>query len=269
MKTIRFAGIILLAVALLAGCTEEFLTGKGTIRFECFNPTAISSNSPMLKVRSAFENPPLTGSATQTLMTSLRWTIGDVWVSKDLVEAGGKDDLEWIRLTDTTNTSMKLFEEYSFPPKEIPAGEYRSIKITFRNIFYRQVKLATNHKVVYELLETMGSWTDPCNPNDTTWAKTNYFSEGGNHYLNSAGVFELASEGEKVAVFKISAGKITGIIWRLGAGSIENCTNILIDKNANRVWDCGVDEMQIECPPSVKYMWDFQVAYLAVSSEKN
>lgn len=265
MKTIRFTGIILLAVTLFAGCTDEILTGKGTIRFQCYNPSAISSNSPMLKVKSVFENPPLTGSTTQALMTSLRWTIGDVWVSKGIVEVGGKDDLEWIRLTDTTNTSMKLFEEYSFPPKEIPAGEYRSIKITFRNIFYRQLKLASDHKVVYELLETMGSWNDPCNPNDTTWAKTNYFSEGGNHFLDSAGVFQLASEGEKIAGFKIGSGKITGIIWRLGAGSTDNCTITLLDKNGNRAWDCGIDDMEIECPPTVKYMWDFQVAYMVVT----
>lgn len=269
MKTIRFTGIILLAVVFLTGCTEENLTGKGTIRFECYNPNAISIKSPIFRVKSVFENTPLTGKTTETIMTNLKFTIGDVWVSKGLVEIGGKDDLEWIRLTDSTNTSLKYFDEYSFPAKEIPTGEYRSIKITFRNICYRQVKLASDHKVVYELLETMGSWTDPCNPNDTTWAKTNYFSEGGNHYLNAAGVFELASEGEKIAGFNVGDGKITGIIWRLGAGATENCIITLLDKNANRAWDCGVDEMEIECPPTVKYMWDFQVAYLAVSSEKN
>jgi hypothetical protein len=160
---------------------------------------------------------------------------------------------------------MKLFEEYSFPAKEIPTGEYKSIKISFRNIFYRQLKLASDTKVIYELLETMGSSTDPCNPNDTTWARTNYFLQGGNHYLNSSGVFQLASDGEKIAGFKIGAGKITSITWRLGAGSTDICTISLIDKNGNRVWDCGVDDVEIECPPTVKYMWDFQIAYIASS----
>jgi len=44
---------------------------------------------------------------------------------------------------------------------------------------------------------------------------------------------------------------------RLGAGATEVCTNNLLDLNKNRKWDCGTDDIQINCPPSVKYMWDF------------
>jgi hypothetical protein len=74
-------------------------------------------------------------------------------------------------------------------------------------------------------------------------------------------VFVLAASGEKVGGFTVQSGKKAMITWRLGAGVTETCTNYLIDKNGNREWDCGVDDIKIECPPSVQYMWDFLVDY--------
>jgi hypothetical protein len=34
-----------------------------------------------------------------------------------------------------------------------------------------------------------------------------------------------------------------------------------MDENGNLEWDCGVDYIDIECPPEVEYMWDFVVEY--------
>ncbi len=186
---------------------------------------------------------------------------GDVWVSTGEVKAGQANDMEWIRLTNVTNTDQKLFEDYSFSKIELPAGTYKSIKLTFRNVFYRYAQLVSNPEISYELLETMGSWTSPCDENDTTWARTNYFGFDGNHILNDNGTFELVSEGEKLGGFTIEAGKTAIVSWRLGAGATQPCITYLIDENNNLEWDCGVDRMEFECPPEVEYMWDFVVEY--------
>lgn len=211
-----------------------------------------------------FENPDLTGKETRTITTSLMFGIGDVWVSQSEVKAGEPDTLTWIKLTETTNTELKLFEEYTFRAMEIPPGEYKSIRISFRNIAYRYARLESDPTVIYRLLETMGSSEDPCNPDDTTWTNENYFSTDGNHVLGKDSLFRIVAEGEKVGGFTIEEGKTTLVQWRFGAGyEGEPCINRIIDNNNNRKWDCGIDEIQIDCPdPGPELMWDFVVEYI-------
>ncbi|MBN2484341.1 MAG: hypothetical protein JXB34_00060 [Bacteroidales bacterium] len=167
------------------------------------------------------ENPPLTGDTTITINTSMRVCIGDVWVSQDEVKAGNPDNLEWIRLTNETNRELKLIEDYTFDPKTLPVGTYTSIKMSLRNIFYRYVELDKDNSVKYELPETMGSWFDACNENDTSWVKPDYFSTDGNHKLNDNGVFEVSAAGEKIAGFTVDEGKTVIVTWRFGAGATE------------------------------------------------
>jgi len=239
---------------------KETPSETGFLEIRCFNPLVSTPKSDIKMLKSDFLNPQLVGDTTETIMISMKFGIGDVWVSQDEVKAGEPDNLKWVKLTTTTNTELKLFEDYSFPAVEIPAGTYKSIKITFRNILYRIVELSSDSSVKYELLETMGSTFDPCDSNDESWTQANYFSTDGNHRLENE-VFVLAASGEKVGGFTVQSGKKAMITWRLGAGVTETCTNYLIDKNGNREWDCGVDDIKIECPPSVQYMWDFLVDY--------
>ncbi|MDD2635261.1 MAG: hypothetical protein PHW82_07150 [Bacteroidales bacterium] len=265
MKTIKFIGTILCAAVLLSGCnkdddTNNDLPTNGLIEFKCINPLANNLKNA-LSIKALLSNPPLVGDTTATYLTSWNWTVGDVWVSQGEVKAGETDNLEWIRLTNVTNQESKLFEDYTFPAKEIPVGNYKSIKITFKNIFYRHVQLISDPSVKYELLETMGSWTAPCDPNDDSWAATNYFSSDGNHALNTNGVFELVSQGEKIGGFNIIGDKKATISWRFYAGVTTPSINYLIDQNNNLEWDCGVDLLIDESPPELKYMWDFVVEY--------
>lgn len=255
--------MVVIASLLFAGCSKEKgddddLTGTGFLEVKCINPMGGSSKGGVNQAKADDGNPPLEDEITETIMTSMKLGIGDVWVSQGVVREGEPDNLEWIKLTAQTNAELKLFEDYTFPAVELPAGEYKSIKIKFRNIFYRHCKLISDPSVVYELLETMGSSTDPCNPNDDSWAADNYFSTGGNFALKD-GKFKLALDGEKVGGFTIKSGKTARILWRLGAGVTEPCINYLIDINGNGQWDCGIDKIDIECPPSVEYMWDFVV----------
>lgn len=263
MKTKSIFFALLSALFFFISCEKESTDKQqGTLELRCINPMASNAKSGIqkLKAKSVFSNPPLVGDTTETIMTSFKFGFGDVWVSKSEVKAGEPDNLEWVKLTKTTNTEIKLFEDYAFPAVDIPAGTYKSIKVTLKNRGYRIACLKSDPTVIYELLETMGSSNGPCNPDDESWARTNYFSTDGNHYLDD-GVFKLASAGEKVDGFTIQSGKKAILSWRLGAGATETCTNYLIDMNGNREWDCGIDDIEIECPPSVQYMWDFLVEY--------
>jgi len=258
-KALFFVILIIFAVSATACGGEESSENDkktGTLKFKTINPVS-SKEAIVLK---AVTNPKLTGATTEVYTTSLKLAIGDVWVSQGEVKEGAPDDLEWIRLTDSTNTEIKLFEDYSFSPVEIPAGTYKSIKITFRNVFYRYAELISDPSVKYQLLETMGSWEDACDENDESWAGTNYFGPDGNHSIVDD-LFKMVSEGEKIGGFTIEAGKTAVVSWRLGAGVTTPCTTYLIDENDNLEWDCGVDRMEFDCPPEVKYMWDFVVEY--------
>jgi hypothetical protein len=260
MKTVTFFVFLIIFTVFIMACGGEESSENdkktGTLKFKTINPV----NSKEVVVLKAVTNPKLTGATTEVYTTSMKLAIGDVWVSQGEVKEGVADDLEWIRLTDSTNTEIKLFEDYSFSAKEIPAGTYKSIKIIFRNVFYRYAELISDPSVKYQLLETMGSWEDACDENDESWAGTNYFGPDGNHSIVD-GLFKMVSEGEKIGGFTIEAGKTAVVSWRLGAGVTTPCTTYLIDENDNLEWDCGVDRMEFDCPPEAKYMWDFVVEY--------
>lgn len=266
MKLFLQIFIIASILAICCTCSKDG-GGVGTIQFRMVNPVVPKSQSNLQKalsnpqinsLQAPYVNPDLTGDVTQTTMITLKFCVGDVWVSTGEVKVGGTDNLTWVRLTSVTNQDLKYFEEYTFPPVEIPAGTYRSIKITFKNRCYRVVTLNSNPTVKYELLETMGSSFAPCNENDESWVAPNYFTEQGNHKL-VGGVFQVDNGGEKLRGFTVESGKTVTLSWRLGAGSTESCTNALLDLNKNRRWDCGTDDITITCPPSVEYMWDFVV----------
>jgi hypothetical protein len=264
MRTGTVLLFVAFAMIVIGGCADEGGSGAGDatgiIEFRTLNPLRSGLSKAALS-KSTQTNPSLVGDTTAAYTTSFMLCVGDVWVSQQEVQAGQPDDLEWIRLTTATNTEHKLFEDYSFPPVEIPAGTYTSIKITFRNLFYRYAQLVSDTAVAFELLETMGSWTDTCDLNDTSWARTNYFGPDGNHALGADSLFEVVAEGERLGGFSIEAGRTAVVSWRLGAGVTQPCTTYLIDENGNREWDCGVDRMDFVCPPEAIYMWDFVVQY--------
>ena len=263
MKTKTLIYLFFTALILSIGCSKDDENDNettGYLQFKTLNPISTSKKSASI-LKSTTSNPALTGDTTETLLTSLNFCIGDVWVSQGEVKAGNPDNLEWIRLTDVTNRELKLFENYLFAAKELPAGTYKSMKITLKNIWYRHVELVSDPSVKYELLETMGSSLDPCNENDTSWVKPDYFSNDGNHNLNDSGVFEVVSAGEKIGGFTIEEGKTAVVSWRLFAGVTEPCINYLYDLNGNLEWDCGIDDLEEECPPEMEYMWDFLVEY--------
>jgi len=255
--------LVILGIFLIftCGCKKDFpaednLKKTGVLKFKMLNPFPSFQKG----IKSVYVNPPLTGEMTTTYLTSMRACVGDIWVSQSEVIAGAPDTLTWIRLTPVTNRELKLFEEYVIAPKELPVGTYKSIKLTLKNIWYRHTELVSDRSVKYELLETMGGWSDPCDVNDTSWVKTNYFSLAGGYRLNDDEVFEYGGASEKVGFFTVEAGRTAIVNWRLGAGATQPCINYLIDENDNREWDCGTDYILEECPDDYK-MFDFLIEY--------
>jgi len=263
MKTMKIISTILCIGILFSSCKKDDdsnnIETQGLLQFNTSNPLN-SGNTTTFPLKSISTNPPLIGDTTITYTTSLKLCVGDVWVSQGIVRDGEPNNMDWIRITNSTNTELKLFEDYSFSVIKIPAGSYKSVKITFRNVFYRYAQLVSDPSVAYELLETMGSWTSLCDVNDTTWVQANYFGPGGNHHLLN-GIFESVSSGEKLGGFSIEADKTAMVTWRLYAGATTPCTTYLIDENSNLEWDCGIDRMEFDCPPELEYMWDFVVEY--------
>ena len=258
MKTYVLFLVALFFALVFFGCKEtETPTGgeNGILKFEMANSWRTKAGFNAVN-----ENPPLQGDTTFTYTTSLKLCVGEIFVSKGDVKQGDTNTLVWEAITDRTNLEAKFFEDYTFSPRSLPAGEYKSIKIVFRNVFYRYAQLISDPTVGYELLETMGSWTDPCDITDSTWAETNYFGPDGLHFIEND-TFKLVQPNEKIAGFTIEPDRTAVLTWRLGAGVETPCTTFLIDKNGNREWDCGIDRMDFDCPSEVEYMWDFVVNY--------
>lgn len=257
MITKTIFGILLCTIILVAGCNkdnDDDVNKTGMLKFKMINPASPGNKSIYFK--SVTSNPPLVGDTTVTILKGIKACLGDIWVSQGEVKAGQPDNHKWIRLTEVTNRQLLTFENYSFAPKEVPVGIYRSIKISLKNIFYYQTELSTNSNVKYELLQTMGSTFAPCNENDTSWIKPNYFSTDGNHKLNDSGIFELVAPGEKVGGFTIEAGKTAIVNWRW---LMSGCIFKLLDLNKNLIFDCGIDDIYMICPNV--YMFDFVVEY--------
>lgn len=190
---------------------------------------------------------------------NLKLTVTEIWVSQEEVVVGMPDNLTWYPIG--TNNELKYFDEYEFTVNDLPAGNYKSIKMVFKNIWYRVAVLQSDTGVVMELRENMG--TSDCTYDGTIPA--NYFSTGGNHRINENGKFYLTSSGEKVGGFEIQEKKIAKVFWKLGGTSnipITACTFEWIDNNNNGQWDCGIDQTDnFDCPPGVDVMWGFIVQY--------
>lgn len=242
----------------LISCDSSF--EKGTLQINIQNSLKENSMNSVLKQKIQTSNPALVGDTTLTDIVSLKVCIGDIWISKDEVVAGTIDNLNWVKLTNHTNYEWKYFENYQFEPVLIEAGTYKSIKITSKNLFFRQCLLQNNSSIAYEISDTQSSDLSPCNLTDTTWAQPIFISLNGNFTLNS-GVFQLVSRNQKINQFNVNPGQITGLKWSFGDESTLPCTLKIIDKNSNNIWDCGTDSKKIECSDNAFEMFNFEFTY--------
>ncbi|NLA48612.1 MAG: hypothetical protein GX876_04015 [Bacteroidales bacterium] len=170
---------------------------------------------------------------------NMKFDVAEIWVSQDLVEDGIENDFKWHLLG--SNEGLKTVEEYSFSTPDLPVGEYRSLKMVFRN---RAVRIAVYAYDLTRSIEIAGSLDEESEGDDTHI--TQYFSENGNFSLSEDdNKFELDSDGEKISGFTIRSGETTTMTWRLGGpdSKITDCSFEWTDTNQNGEWDPGEDEI--------------------------
>lgn len=220
------------------------LVFKGVAHLEAAPPSDAKS------ARAAFaDDPPV-----HTMHTAnMKFDVAEIWVSQDLVEDGVENDFKWHLIG--SNEGLKTVDEYSFSAADLPVGEYRSLKMVFRN---RVIRIAVYADDLTRSVEMAGSLNEQSGEDDTLI--TNYFSLNGNFSL-SENKFKLASPGEKISGFTIRSGETTTVAWRLGGpdSKITDCTFDWADTNGNGEWDPGEDEIgNYECTKDMP-MFSFSI----------
>lgn len=249
MKAARVFFIIIPLAFILLNCDKDEKTS--TLVVECVNYLDASKSASLGCNGLEVENPWVTDN--------MKFTIYDIYVSQEVVKEGKSDNLTWYKIGE--NTELKYWNEYSFTANNLPVGEYKSLKVNFRNILYRYAYLLSDPSIRFEGTETMDSWTLPCD--EEREIPTNYFSEGGNHVLDN-GSFVVANSNEKISLFTLEEGSVTKLYWILGqedADMLEPCTFTWFDENGNGIWDCGIDWLDTKCPEGWHSMFDFIVEY--------
>jgi hypothetical protein len=208
------------------------LNDTGTLVFKGVKPFSVQKSA-----KTSFIISSKAGSNTHVMHTAnFKGFITEIWVSQELVADGISDDFKWYKIGESNE--LKLCEEYSFSANDLPAGDYKSIKMVFKNTITR---IAVYQSDINKTVEMPGSLSEEGCADNTLI--TQYFSKRGNHSLGQNGLFSCASSGENVRGFKIKPDEITTIYWRLGNSDskITDCTFEWIDVNGNNAWDCGID----------------------------
>lgn len=185
--------------------------------------------------------------------SNLEIAITEIWVSQQSVLESVSDNFQWYSIGKSSG--LKFVEELEFTATNLPAGEYRSIRIEFANSAVRHAVYAsdTNQTVLMASAITEAS----C-PTDSLI--TQYFSGAGS-FEKRDGIFSLMSRKEYVRGFIIKPNEVTHVYWMLGFPGLKmtDCSFVWHDENNNRSWDCGFDHLSdfnciVEGP-----MWSFSV----------
>ncbi len=190
-----------------------------------------------------------------TLMynTGIEFDIHEMWVSTGLVREGISDNFEWHLIGG--DQGLIPMEDHEFTADEIPVGEYKSIKIVFRNRIVRHAAFVsdTTQKIV------MASSLGEGDVGDSSFV-INYFSSNGS-FIHTGGGFELMAAGENMPTFTINADRITWIYWK-GGGPESEWTDFTFrwhDYDGNGLWTPGIDVANnFEGPEDIP-MWTFMV----------
>lgn len=173
---------------------------------------------------------------------------------QELVTEGLNDDFKWYKIGE--NNGLKSVDQYLFQADDFPPGEYKSIKMIFRNEFVRIAAYVSNINQHVEMASSLG---ESASGNDQMLV--NYFSKRGNHTFRPDGTFQCNSRGESIRGFKIVEGQVTTIFWMSGSPGMgpTDCTFNWHDVNGNSSWDAGTDYVDnFQCTTEGP-MWSFSV----------
>lgn len=185
--------------------------------------------------------------------TDLFVNIKEIWASQDLVSEGLSDDFTWYLIG--TADQLQSVSQYLFTSDHLPVGDYKSLKMVFRNEIIRKTVYQSDHN---RSVDMQGSLNEAaCGNSDLI---VQYFSKNGNHSLRN-GVFHCDAGGENIRGFKIKANETTTVYWQLGSPGFHftDCWFTWNDSNGNQVYDCGTDQLGgFDCSIAGP-MWSFGV----------
>ena len=185
--------------------------------------------------------------------TGIEFDIHEMWVSTGLVADGGSDNFEWYLIGG--GQGLIQMEDHEFIANDLPEGNYKSIKIVFRNQIIRYATFVSDTTQRIEMASSLGEGDF----GDTSLV-INYFSSNGS-FRADGGIFELMSTGENMPAFQINADRTTRIYWK-GGGPESKWTDFTFqwhDYDGNGLWTPGIDlANNFDGPPDTP-MWTFMV----------
>ena len=233
MKT-KFV-FLLLAIFIIAGnsCKKDE-SNTGTLVLKGVKPYPTTKSAQIKTIK----NSPYESNTYVMHTANFMGFLLEIWASQGLVTEGVPDNFNWYKIGESNE--LKLIEEYLLTANDLPVGNYKSIKMVFKNIITR---IAVHQSDINNTVLMQSSLSEEGCGDETIL--TQYFSKNGNHSLVD-GIFQLNSGGENIRGFKINPGEVTTIFWKLGGpnSQITDCTFDWVDVNGNNAWDCGVDRTE-------------------------
>jgi uncharacterized protein (TIGR02145 family) len=185
--------------------------------------------------------------------TDLFVNIAEIWASQELVAEGLEDNFTWYLIG--ASDQLQSVSNYLFTTDHLPVGDYKSLKMVFRNEVIRKTVYQSDHN---KSVDMQGSLNEAaCGTNDFI---VQYFSKKGNHSLKGS-KFHCDSGGENIRGFTIKPNETTTVYWQLGSPGFQftDCWFTWFDNNNNQVYDCGTDQLDgFDCSTSGP-MWTFGV----------
>ena len=248
MKTTTLISTFFLFILMINSCNEDDSTVYGTLIFK--GVSEIPEQISILKNAVEFETNP---NGSYTMHTTDLWLyIDEIWASQEMVADGIADDFKWYKIGE--GKELKSVSEYLFTSDQLPAGDYKSLKIVFKNHILRKTVYQSDHSKEVDMEGSLGE--EACGNNEKI---TQCFSKNGSFSLDKS--FHLMSKGEKIRGFKIKENEVTTVYWQLGSPGFQltDCWFTWIDANNNQLYDCGVDgTSDFDCSKDGP-MWTFGV----------
>ncbi len=178
-------------------------------------------------------------------LIDIRHLIPEIQVTTDVVAVGvPANSIEWITIYESEVEMLHTEREISL---EIPAGDYKCLRITQRNLLYW---VCEYQSVVHEF----PSYNDgDLQPDDLL---VEYLNEDGLYLVDDQGYFQLNHPGEKLGTFEVLPDMHTRVTMRLNIQTID-----WHDNDNNGLWS-GDDELDNwATPEGIDTMTDFLVEY--------
>ncbi|MBN2805385.1 MAG: fibrobacter succinogenes major paralogous domain-containing protein [Prolixibacteraceae bacterium] len=249
MKTNQFATIMLLLVFFLTNCNKDNDKEYGTLVFK-----GVSELPDLKSEEFCFDglNQPARNSYVMHT-TDIFVNIAEIWATQGLVAEGLQDNFTWYLIG--SSNQLQSVSQYLFTTDHLPAGDYKSLKMVFRNEIIRKTVFQSDHS---KAVDMQGSLNEAACGNSELIVQ--YFSKNGNHSLRGS-TFHCDAGGENIRGFKIKPNETTTVYWQLGSPGFKltDCWFTWLDYNNNEVYDCGNDQLEgFDCNKSGP-MWSFGI----------